>query len=60
MKFLFGKYNGLDTADPDVPVDYLKWLEQQDWIRPELRTDLNAEIARRDGDRPGAGKAVRK
>lgn len=60
MKLLFGKHKGLDTSDPEIPVTYLKWLEEQQFIRPELRTDLFEEIRRRDGDRPGAGKAVRR
>ncbi len=52
----FGKYKGHDTADPDIPVTYLVWLEEQEWVRDKLREDLNAEIERREGDRPGAGK----
>lgn len=60
MKFLFGKYKGSDTSDPEVPITYLTWLEEQEWIKPELRKDLNIEIKRRSGDRPGAGKVVKR
>ncbi len=60
MLLPFGKYKNLDTADPDIPVTYLAWLEEQDWIERKLREDLNAELKRRRGDRAGAGKVVRK
>ncbi len=60
MKLTFGKYKGLDTADPEIPPGYLIWLEEQSWIDDYLRVDLNAELQRRNGARPGAGKVVRK
>jgi len=59
MKLPFGKYKGLDIADPDIPVAYFEWLEEQDWIKPELRKELQFEISRRRGDRPGAGRVVK-
>lgn len=59
MNLPFGKYRGLDVADPEIPVTYLKWLEEKD-IPPRLRDGLNEEIRRREGDRPGSGKAVRR
>lgn len=55
----FGKHVNRDTSDPEVPLEYLQWLESQDWVKPALRMDLQQEIARRTGDRPGAGKVVK-
>ena len=49
----FGKHKGEDLTD--IPMTYLKWLEEQDWILEELRREINHEINRREGDRPGAG-----
>lgn len=60
MTLRFGKFKGLDTADPEIPATYLAWVEEQQFISDELRKDLNEEIRRRRGDRPGAGKAVRR
>lgn len=60
MKLRFGKFSGLDTAETEIPITYLQWLESQMFITDELRKDLNEEIRRRSGDRPGAGKAVRR
>ena len=67
MKFPFGKYKNLDTSDPEVPTHYLKWFEEtmgsehsSKLISAAFRNDLNAEISRREGDRPGAGKIVPK
>jgi len=54
MKLTFGKYKDQDTTD--VPLGYLKWLEEQDWLSDSLRDECNYEIARREGDRPGVGK----
>ena len=58
MILRFGKWKDYDTADPTIPVSYLKWLEEQDWVREELRFDLNQEIEKREGNRPGAGKVI--
>ena len=57
MELLFGKHKGMDLRD--VPSSYLKWLEEQDWIKDDLRKELNFEIERREGDRPGMGKVVK-
>ena len=56
MKLGFGKHKGEDLTD--VPAHYLKWLESQDWPTPELRSALQFEIERREGDRPGMGRVV--
>lgn len=55
MVLLFGKHKDEDTAD--VPLSYLKWLEEQDWIREDLREECQYEIQRREGNRPGIGRA---
>jgi len=57
MTLTFGKYKGEDTAD--VPLSYLKWLEEQDWVSQPLREECQYEIQRREGDRPGIGKERR-
>jgi uncharacterized protein (DUF3820 family) len=52
------KHRGEDICD--VPVEYLRWAEEN--IRnldAGLRAAINQEIARREGDRPGAGRVVR-
>lgn len=54
MLLTFGKYNGEDTAD--VPLSYIRWLEEQDWISNALREECQFLINRADGDRPGIGK----
>ena len=53
----FGKYQYEDILD--VPLHYLKWLEEQPWVLPILRKELQFEINRREGDRPGAGKVIK-
>lgn len=58
MRLTFDQYKGEDLAD--IPVGYLKGLEQASWLNPELRAAINHEIARREGDRPGMGRAVKK
>ena len=56
MRLTFGKHKGEDTAD--VPVSYLRWLEEQDWIGEELREECQYRIGLADGNRPGAGKKL--
>jgi uncharacterized protein (DUF3820 family) len=58
MTLPFGKHKGEDLRD--VPLDYLKWIESQDWLKDEMREEVQFEINRRSGDRPGMGKVVRK
>jgi hypothetical protein len=59
MKLPFGKYKDKDTSDPEVPTHYLKWFEENiNTMSSALRADINAEIERREGDRPGVGKVV--
>ena len=52
-KLTFGKFKGEDICDVDL--GYLKWLEQQEWLFEDLRIEINHEIERREGDRPGKG-----
>lgn len=58
MILRFGKHKGMDIADVDL--GYLKWLEEQAWVKDDLREALNFEIERREGDRPGQGRVVRR
>lgn len=57
MRMQFGKYKGMDVLD--VPLDYLQWLEEQTFLRPEQRKDVQFEIERRIGDNSSLGKVVR-
>ena len=56
MKLQYGKFKGRDIVD--VPVDYLKWMEENVHLSPQQREDINFEIKRRTGDRPGEGRTV--
>lgn len=59
MTMPFGRYQGMDLLD--IPLDYLVWIEENlKSLKPELREDINFEINRRLGDRPGAGKVIKK
>ena len=58
MKLTFGKYKGVDVED--VPLDYLIWFEENMRILPQiLRDNINFEIARKTGDRPGMGRVIK-
>ena len=57
MRLTFGKHSGEDTSD--VPLDYLRWLEEQQWVDPVLREDLNHQIKLRTGDITSVGKVIR-
>lgn len=50
----FGKHKGEDILD--VPLDYLKWLDTQDWIDSSLRKEVEHEIKRRESDRSSLGR----
>lgn len=54
-KLTFGKYKDEDICD--IPINYLKWLEEQPWIDKfiGMRQEINHEIERREGNRPGKG-----
>lgn len=56
MKLAYGKYKGWDVVD--VPLHYLKWMEENVSLSDQQRKDINFEIARRSGDRPGEGRTV--
>jgi len=54
MKMPFGKFKGEDICD--LETSYLKWIEENiDRLDPNLRAEINHEIERREGDRPGKG-----
>lgn len=55
MKMPFGKYKGEEVCD--VPLHYIKWAEEQAFIDmyPGLRAELQHEIEKAEGDRPGKG-----
>lgn len=57
MHIPFGKHKGEDTSD--VPISYLRWLEEQDWISDALREDCQYEIERREGDRSSFGRKTK-
>lgn len=57
MKLTFGKFRGEDIVD--VELSYLSWLEEQDWIRPDLRAAVQFEIQRRTGDITSLSREVR-
>jgi hypothetical protein len=57
MTFEYGKYKGQDIVD--VPVNYLIWMEESCELTDQQREDINYEINRRSGDRPGQGRTVR-
>lgn len=48
----FGKHKGLHCSDIDV--SYLDWLIGQDWLRPELKEQIEAHLETRpEWDRMG-------
>ena len=53
MKLKFGKYKDEDICD--VPIEYLKWLEEQSWLKEQARKEIQHEIERREGDRSSLG-----
>ena len=57
VRLAFGKYKGEDIVDVDL--GYLKWLEEQDWINPDLREAIQFEIKRRTGDVTSLGRPVK-
>jgi uncharacterized protein (DUF3820 family) len=57
MRLPFGKFKGEHIEDVDL--GYLKWLEEQEWLQPSTRVNLQHEIERREGDVTSLGK-VRK
>lgn len=54
MKLPFGKHAGEHIEDVDL--GYLKWLEEQGWLRPATRIEVQHEIKRREGDITSLGK----
>ena len=45
MEFKFGKWNGHKMSDPEVPIEYLRWLRD---TNVETAAALDAELARRE------------
>jgi len=57
MNMPFGKYKRWALCD--IPLDYLKWIEENaEYLPKQLRDEINFEIERRTGDRPGMGRTV--
>ena len=53
----YGKYKGMDIVD--IPLSYLRWMEENvKTLTEQQRKDINFEISRRSGDRPGEGRTV--
>ncbi len=48
LRLPFGKHKG--QALSDIPLGYIGWLLQQEWVRPYLRTALENELEGR-GDK---------
>jgi uncharacterized protein (DUF3820 family) len=57
MTLPFGKHKGEDIVD--VPLDYLQWLEEQDWLQADLRERVQFEIKRRTGDVTSLGRDIK-
>ena len=50
----FGKYKGIEICDIDI--GYLKWLSLNINLYPlELKAEIEHEIEKQEGDRPGKG-----
>jgi len=58
MKLKFGKFKGMDITD--VEIDYIKWLEKQEWVKDDLREECQHQIKLREGDVSSLGKDVSK
>lgn len=56
MTLTFGKHKGEDTGD--VPLSYIKWLEEQDWISDALREECQYLIQRGEGNVSSLGKDI--
>jgi uncharacterized protein (DUF3820 family) len=41
----FGKYKGEPLAD--IPVSYLDWIIGQDWIKPDLKEQIEEHLQTR-------------
>ena len=41
----FGKHKG--ELCSDIPVDYLDWLIGQDWLKPQLKAEIEAHLESR-------------
>jgi len=54
MKWPFGKYKGEDIID--LPIEYLQWVEQQSFLNPLVREEVQYELTRRLGDVSSLGK----
>lgn len=56
MKLGFGKYRG--EAIEDIPLDYLKWVDKQDWVWSTVKEAIQHEIKRRESNITSLGKTT--
>jgi uncharacterized protein (DUF3820 family) len=56
VKLSFGRFIGQDICD--IPLDYIRWLEEQHWISAEMREACQYEIERRTGNMSSLGRSV--
>ena len=54
MKMPFGKYKGEEVCD--IPLDYLKWAEENLQLWKDLREEINAYIQLKEGDVSSQGR----
>ena len=50
----FGKYK--DQSLDEIPVDYLVWVEENLYLKDDLREEINAEIKYRGTDQNRSSK----
>ena len=58
MKMPFGKYKGEEVSD--IPLDYLKWVEENVSLTPDLRSEINFEVKRSEGSVTSMGRERKK
>ncbi len=57
MRLSYGRFKDWDIVD--VPLHYLRWMEENvKDLTVQQRKDINFEIGRRSGSRPGEGRTV--
>ena len=54
MKMPFGKYKGEEVSD--IPLDYLKWIEENIKLHRDLRDEVNFYITVKEGDVTSMGR----
>lgn len=58
MRLTFGKFKGEELDD--VPISYVRWLEEQEWLEPRLREECQLLIRRVEDDRSSIGMERRR